>query len=862
MSFHKIIKTGIVLVIGLSSTYSFAQSGAVKQAEKKMGQGNWTSARQSLIKSLQKEPNNPEIEIWLTKWYLNSKNPNQQIDTAYKYSLLSLGHYRQLTAKQKEKLKRDLVDSISIVSLRKEIDSIAFDRAKKVNSEKSYNDYLEAFQFSTKRYEATELRDEAAFLEALRQNSYKAFENYIHHYPQSHRVYEAKARYEKLLFESLTRDRKLKSYEAFVKGFPENLFRKEAEKNIFEVLTSDGTVANFIKFIDEHPNSTSASDARNILFHLSNESEEKFPERLMTDSLKNVLNLGRLPWAPVYKNGKYGFIDSQGAEALPLQFESIDENYKCGSVNEDILMTNMGLVSRSGKILSKARSFRDLGYGFIKVMDGSCASVMHKSGKVTVDCIEDASILEGRFLRITKNKLVGLLSLNGRMLLKPQWQSIEMMENVIVLDRHGKKSLITPAQLAIVADENPLQENLVFDEVKVIGKNRLLVSNGSLEGIVNSNLELIIPLQMQILLQTPFGTARQINDQFIFSDLPELNEEPWDNYWVHRQWLRLKNASVEELFDTYSKKIVETNPDSLWFENGLAFALQNDSIRIHINSSARIKVPKDSKLFFIKSPDSVRYFFAQQKNKKTIFSIESGVKMFTTDFDQIEALDAKNFIAFKKNKKGIVDLKGKTVLPIEYDVFILKQGHLSLYKDKKFGLYSLSTKQLIKPTFEKNVMVLDSSTLIAFQNGRYGLIDWSGKTVIGFEYDEIQPWAKGIVWAKRDFEWSLIDFHQQKKILARIKNFQLIKNTSEEKIAIIKQDNFYGVVSSKNGVIIPPSFSFLMNLGNEEDSIYFTSKEVEEAGVVVVIYYDRSGKFLRKQVYEDEEYAHIVCPQE
>ena len=862
MSFRKIIKTGFVLIIGAVSACSFAQSSAVKQSEKKIGQGNWTAARQSLIKSLRKDAFNPEIEVALAKWFLNPHNPSQQIDTAYKYSQLALTHYRQLPIKQKEKLKRDIIDSTSIVLLRMKIDSTAFDRARKVNTEKSYIDFLDKFQFSTDQPKAIELRDEVAFLEALRQNSYGAFESYIQRYPQSHRAREAKARYEKLLFESRTRDHKLKSYEAFVKEFPGSPFRAQAEKNIFEVRTSDGSISSFVKFINEHQDNYFTNAARNILFHIARESEEKFPDGLLTDSLKHVIELDRKLWAPIYKNGKYGFIDTEGVEVLPLQFESIAENYKCGSVNEDILMTNAGLVSRSGRILSKVKSFKDLGYGFMKVADGNCFFVMHKSGRVISECIEDASVLEGRFLRIIKNKLAGLLSLNGRVLLKPQWHSIEMMENIVVLDLNGKKNLVTPAQLSSMADGNPMPENLVFDEVKAIGKDRVLVSNGSLEGIINSKLELIIPLKIQSLSQTPFGLVRKINDQFIFSDLPELKEEPWDNYSVHRQWLRLKNSSGETLFDSYRKKVVETNPDSLWFENGLAFVQRNDSIRIHVNSSAQVEVPRDSKMVFIKSPDSIRYFFVSLKNRKTIFNIESGIKMFTTDYDQIESLDARNFIVFKKNKKGIVDLKGKTVLPVEYDALILSQSHLSLYKDKKFGLYNLYTKQLIKPTFEKNLQLLDSAILIAFQNGHYGLIDWSGKTISGFEYDEIQPWAKGVIWAKKDFEWSLIDFHQQRKILSHIRNFAVIKNTAAEKLAIIKQDNGYGVLSSRNGVIIAASFSFLMNLGSEEEPIYFTSKEVEEANIVVVIYYDRNGKLLRKQVYEDEEYARIVCPQE
>jgi len=54
----------------------------------------------------------------------------------------------------------------------------------------------------------------------------------------------------------------------------------------------------------------------------------------------------------------------------------------------------------------------------------------------------------------------------------------------------------------------------------------------------------------------------------------------------------------------------------------------------------------------------------------------------------------------------------------------------------------------------------------------------------------------------------------------------------------------------------------ITNLGSEDEPLYFTAKEVEEAGIVVVIYYNKDGKLLRKQVYEDEEYAHIICPED
>jgi hypothetical protein len=428
----------------------------------------------------------------------------------------------------------------------------------------------------------------------------------------------------------------------------------------------------------------------------------------------------------------------------------------------------------------------------------------------------------------------------------------------------GKKTLCLPSQFALVADGNQLVENLVFDNVKSLGSGRLLVSNGTLEGIIDSNLEFVVPLERQSLIQMPFGLVRKINDQFIFTGLvPELENVSWGNYRFYKQWLLLKNKEGEKLFDVHTKKITEPKPDSIWIANGLAIASEDDSIRVHINSTTRITLAKNSKMTFVKATDSIRFFFTETKNKKTIFSIETGEKLFVTDCDQIESLTSDIFIVTKKNKKGLLNKKGKIVLPIDYDALVLHdKNQLSLLKEKKFGLYEINSGRLIKPVYDRNISLLDSATLVAFKDGHYGLIDWETKPLTAFQFSEIQPWKKNVVWAIKDFEWSLFDFRQSKELLKHVKAFHVISDRPEEKLAIVQQENYFGLLSNTRNMIIPTSFSFITNLGSEDDPLYFTAKEVEEAGIVVVIYYDRDGKLLRKQVYEEEEYTHIVCPED
>jgi hypothetical protein len=89
----------------------------------------------------------------------------------------------------------------------------------------------------------------------------------------------------------------------------------------------------------------------------------------------------------------------------------------------------------------------------------------------------------------------------------------------------------------------------------------------------------------------------------------------------------------------------------------------------------------------------------------------------------------------------------------------------------------------------------------------------------------------------------------------------MIRDTPDEKLAIIHQPNAFGVVSNKRGLVIPLSFSDLVNVGSPEEPLYFTEKHVEEASVFVVLYYDRNGKFLRREVYQEaEDYEKIYCP--
>nr|MCU0358899.1 hypothetical protein [Cyclobacteriaceae bacterium] len=92
-----------------------------------------------------------------------------------------------------------------------------------------------------------------------------------------------------------------------------------------------------------------------------------------------------------------------------------------------------------------------------------------------------------------------------------------------------------------------------------------------------------------------------------------------------------------------------------------------------------------------------------------------------------------------------------------------------------------------------------------------------------------------------------------------ISDFNWLRNDAEEKIIVIHQDSNYGVISNRRGTVLPASYSDIINLGSAVRPLYFTEKHVEEASIYVVIYYDASGKLVRRQVFENDDYDRIYC---
>jgi hypothetical protein len=843
-------------------------NGQERAAVIRLQQKKWSAAASSLRKALKKDTLNAEAKFIYAQYYLSPDNPDFQVDSSYSYTQRALRAWTQTSPKQKERLQKLMIDSTTMLAFRSRVDSAAFERARAENTQISYEYFIAHFSSAADVPEATELRDELAYVEALRTNTAEAFKTYVINFPSSGRVKDASERYDQLIYKERTRSGNIDDYRSFLAEFPNSAHRGEAERYVFEVSTSSGLIDDYVGFVNQFPSGTHSAKARSILYYLMRESGIARPAALDNDSLRMLDERNKGYWVPFYKNGLYGFMNDDGVEVMEQKFHSIDTTYLCGNVTNDFLVTSAGVYSRSGALLLKKAPSQaiSMGHGFIATSEGTCQTIVHQSGfRVGGDCVMDSRIVADQFIGIRKKEGWFVYAFNGRQLTTSAYEEIHNVDKLIILKRYGKSILVRAEQLAAIPRMQPLNESLVFDDVRAWGEGNLWVKNGVLEGVIGQDLQFIIPLGRQVLVKTSFGfTSRKDGKIQVTGILPSLEAEVYDNVQDYGDWIELRGGNQSTLYRVSARKIVATRLDSVWMKNRVAFGVRSDSLNVYAGSARLASFERFSPVNFIPGSDSGVYFWVPDKKNKVVFEASQGRKLFTAEFENIEVVARDLFVLTKKDKKGVMKKgiyrrDGKIAQPAEYDVIIpASAGYLSLLKNKKFGLYDIKRQKLIKPEYERNVLPYAGNYFIAYK-GAYGIITAGEEPVTAFEFDEIRYWNDTAAWVKKNFAWAIYSIRSKETKLARIRSFQNVKDTGNERIVRVQQDNHFGIVSNRKGVIIPPTFTEILNIGSEEKPFYFTEKRVEEAGIYVVIYYNAQGKMVRKQVYEEEEYDKIYC---
>jgi hypothetical protein len=206
-----------------------------------------------------------------------------------------------------------------------------------------------------------------------------------------------------------------------------------------------------------------------------------------------------------------------------------------------------------------------------------------------------------------------------------------------------------------------------------------------------------------------------------------------------------------------------------------------------------------------------------------------------------------------------VNLQGKILMKPRYQTIVADStNHISLLHNGRFGYFNPIEETLIKPQYESRVTSFNQHTLLSSKKGKKGLIDHRNKVLIPFEYDEIKQWSDSSVIARKQNNWMVLNYYTGEIEFKDITGLDWISNHNNRR-AIIKTKQGYGLLDNKLGMLLNPGFNDIINLGTTTEPVFFTEKYIPEADYFVVIYYNQHMDVIRKQVFDSGNYDQVYC---
>lgn len=239
----------------------------------------------------------------------------------------------------------------------------------------------------------------------------------------------------------------------------------------------------------------------------------------------------------------------------------------------------------------------------------------------------------------------------------------------------------------------------------------------------------------------------------------------------------------------------------------------------------------------------------------------------------------KHLKFYTGNKKiGLINLKGEVVVPAIYDDIRKYQDthergdKLVIEKDSMFGLLDINLKVLFPPVYrisnDKDYVgypehnIINQSYLKVFKNGKCGLINEKGDSLIGFMFDDIHLIHDGLYVGvnygnerdKNKGHWQgvagCIVYDKNFSPITELKNYDQVTYSGIKRF-IVKKDNHFGVLNYTGEVILPIIYEGI-SLQNGDYYVFKNNKSgmINLAGETVIpIEFERNMYFYGQAIY-------------
>jgi len=255
---------------------------------------------------------------------------------------------------------------------------------------------------------------------------------------------------------------------------------------------------------------------------------------------------------------------------------------------------------------------------------------------------------------------------------------------------------------------------------------------------------------------------------------------------------------------------------------------------------------------------SVRHFiFTTAKKKKTVYN-SAGQIVDVGKYDKLLNIGNAYILSRIKKSYNLLNDSGKVVLKGIDAATSLYNGYISYLSDKKFGLLNEFDSRLIEAKYDKPLTAYSDSLFVTVKENKYGIINRSDSLIVPVIYHEIRHMNDTVAILNRNFRWNFWDIKHRKSLLDNVSDYWLHIAGGKQVYKIFKGIG-YGIWSPELGTILNPTFSEISIATKGDEVVYIAEKWVEEADIVVMLYYDNRGNLFRKEVLSTADYEDLTC---
>ena len=662
-----------------------AIAGKIDKAFACLQEMNYFEAKKLFYESLKKKV--VPASYGLATIFYRKDNPFHNIDSAYRYIMISELGYSKLTKEDHLKYETYGLNYDSIILLREKIGTYFYQIALNQKSEIALTEFMERYPWSKENQLSLLQRDSLIFQKAIKINKSAYYDSILKHYPNIRYKNELLDRFEFTFFSEQTNSGNITDYVRFINENSSSKYLNEAMDALFRLETQSNTIEDYARFIQLYPNNINIEKAWRKLYSLymleySEDRIKKFkkdyPNYPYKDDLKRDQDLSKLTLYP-FKRGKYfGWMNQKGIEIYFPDYENLS------LFSEGLALAQKnGLYGYIDKLNNVVIPFQfDQASDFINgraiVEKGGKSGVINRAGKyiLPLEFNEIGQYSEG-LIYGAKDSLYGFYNLMGKQVIESRFSDVFPFENSkskVILN--GNEAFIDSTGSFVIDPQH--KEVFYFNDTMLIFRDSILYGIKSISNkvILKPTYEYISPL---------------INGRAIFIQNNKLG-------YVDESGKKV----IKNMFD-----LIPNFKQLCVFHDGFAKVKIKGKFAVIDKHGNFVLKPEFTGLGDVSKLIS----FCKGKQWGYINLEDKSISILPI-FDYASSFHYGLAVVEIKSLQGVINEKAKWIIPAIFtSISLIAENFYLVSNGAKFGLYSLSGEQLIPLEYDQ-IRMLNKDLLI------------------------------------------------------------------------------------------------------------------------------------------------------